>query len=56
MAEKEDIYKKGYIDGMTAHAWTYRGTQYVGKSGLKSLKQAISEMEENYNYEPPQED
>ena len=46
---KKDIYKQGYIDGLTAFAWWKDGVQYVGTSQTP-LKKAIDTMEESWNY------
>ena len=51
MADKirKDIYKQGYIDGLTAYAWWKDGVQYVGTSHT-TLEEAIEDLENNWNY------
>lgn len=45
------IYKRGFIDGMTTFAHWKDGTQYVGTCG-KTLKKAIEEVEDLFNFKP----
>lgn len=51
---KEEIYKQGYIGGMTAFAWWKDGRQEVGTSG-RLLSDAIKDPEKQWNYNPPKE-
>lgn len=44
-------YKQGFIDGLTCYAWWKDGVQYVGTTG-KTLKEAIAEVEESWNFCP----
>jgi len=53
--EKEDPYKKGFIDGLTSFAHWEDGVQMVGTSGV-TLKDAIENVESLYNYTPPKEE
>ena len=47
-----DLYKQGFIDGLTAYAWWKNGSRYLGTSG-RTLKEAISNVEHEWNYNPP---
>ena len=49
-----DDYRQGFIDGLTAYAWWQDGVQYVGTAG-KTLKQAIQDVEETWNFNQPHE-
>lgn len=44
-------YKKGFIDGLTAYAWSKEGAQYVGTCGT-TLKEATETVEKTWNYKP----
>ena len=46
---KKDIYKQGYIDGLTAYAWWKNGVQYVGTSQTL-LKEVVENLEGCWNY------
>jgi hypothetical protein len=44
-------YKKGFVDGLTAFAWSKDGQQLVGTCGT-TLKEAIDKVETTWNYKP----
>lgn len=44
-----EVYKAGFIDGLTCYAWWHSGEQEVGASGTK-LKDAIAKVEKSWNY------
>jgi hypothetical protein len=48
----EDVYLKGYIDGLVAYAHWEDGRQYVGTSGTL-LSDAIIQAQEHWNFNPP---
>jgi hypothetical protein len=48
----QDAYKQGFIDGLKCFAWWKDGAEYLGTTGT-ILKEAISEVEKMWNYDPP---
>lgn len=51
----QEAYKQGFIDALRAFAWWKDGIQYVG-TGAKTLKDAVSNVEQIFSYTPPKED
>jgi hypothetical protein len=51
---EDEIYRRGFEDGVTAYAHWKDGVQYVGTTGRR-LVDAIAEdkIERTWNYEPP---
>lgn len=49
--DAEEVYKLGFIDGITAYAWHKDGKQWVGTTGTTRLE-AISYVTETWNYNP----
>jgi len=47
----EEVYKQGFIDGLTAYAWWGKEGQEVGTGGTL-LKKAVDEVEKTWNYKP----
>lgn len=50
----QEVYDKGYIDGVTCFAWHGKNGLEVGTSG-RSLKITIEQRSSNYNYTPPKD-
>ena len=46
-----EAYKKGFVDALRAFAWWKDGVEFVG-DGHCTLKQAIDEVEKNWNWNP----
>lgn len=44
-------YRKGFLDGLAAYAWSKSGQQFVGTCGM-TLKEAIENVEKTWNYKP----
>ncbi len=50
-----DAYRAGFADGVAAYAHMKSGVSYVGTTG-RTLKEAIANVEQTWNYRPPEAD
>ena len=46
---RKDIYRQGFIDGLTTFSWWKDGVQYVGTSQTL-LKEVVEDLEGCWNY------